>query len=240
MNKEFIIRFYQRYRLYIFPFIVAVSSLILIIFVLLPQISSILSGQKSEKDLLSKASVLDVKAEELEGYDSSDLSQKVSYALSAFPSEKDFGNVIGLIQGLTSSVGFNVTSIQLGSSGGKTSNAQSYSVAVSLSGPKNLISTLFSTIEASPRLMKVSLIDITTNVSGESVDISLNIDVLYSPVPNNFGSVDSPLPKLSSDDEELLAKLASNPAFAASVATVSNTSPDNIQLPPRGKANPFE
>ncbi len=232
MKKEEVVKFYLRYRLYIFPAIVAISSLILIIFVIFPQIGKLITNQKTEGILVDKSKLLEVKAQTLDSYDGLDLSNKASYTLASYPQDRDFGNAIGLIQNLTTQSGFSIITMALGTSINKIANSQSYSIQLDLVGPKNLISTLLTNIESSTRLIRVGSIEITNTVNQQVVNIALNLDVLYAPIPNSFGSIDSTLPELSQKDQQLLTTLAKN------VTPISTST--NAQLPSRGKANPFE
>mgnify|MGYP001558324875 CR=1 FL=1 len=232
MKKETVIKFYLTYRLYLFPVAIAISSLILIFLIIIPQLGKLISNQKAEKALVNNLKFLEVKAQTLDSYDSNDLSNKVSYVLASFPQDKDFGNVIGLIQNLTIQSGFSLTTMTISTATNKTANAQSYSIELEVVGPKNLISILLSNIERSTRLMRVGSIEIRNTISQQTVNISLSLDVLFAPTPASFGSIDSTLPDLSQKDQELLTTLAKNftPVFTS----------ENVSLPSRGKANPFE
>ncbi len=232
MKKETVINFYLTYRLYIFPAIVALSSLILILLIIIPQLFKLISNQKTQGELINNLKFLEVKAQALDNYDSRDLSNKVNYTLASYPRDKDFGNAIGLIQNLTIQSGFSITTMTIGTSSNKTANSQSYSIQLQVVGPKNLISAFLSNIENSTRLMRVGSIEITNAPGQQAVNVALNLDILYAPVPGSFGSIDSTLPELSQKDQALLATLAKNftPAFT----------PANVSLPARGKANPFE
>ena len=233
MRREEILKFYLSYRLYIFPAIVAFSSLILIIFVIYPQIMSLLTNQKNISDLINRSKDLEVKAQALESLNGEDLSRKVEYALSSYPDNLDFGNVIGLIQNLTTQSGFSAISISIGSSSTKLPNSQSYGIKLDVAGPKSLFSILLTNIERSIRLIRISSVEVTNSQNQQSVNASLSLDILYSPLPGSFGNIDSPLPQLTDKDEQLLATLAKN-----TTPTISSST--NVVLPPRGKANPFE
>lgn len=229
MKKEDILKFYKDYKLFIFPSVVALSSLTLIIFVIYPQVTKLISNQKIEEELFNKSGLLITKAEALEGFDEQDLSTKVNYALNSYPSEKDFGNTLGLLQTISSQSGFSVGSLALAGNSTAKGNTQSYSLKMELTGSKNLLPVLIGNIEGSNRLMKVTTIEVSSRDSG--VVVALGIDVLYSPIPDVFGSIDSPLPELSQTDEQLLVKLAT-------VAPQSTSA--IISSGPRGKENPFE
>lgn len=231
MKKETIIQFYLRYRLYIFPAIVAMSSLFLIIFEIYPQTAKLIENQKVAGDLTNKSKFLATKVVALENLNGEDLSQKVGIALNAFPADKDYGNILGLLQGLTAQSGFTISSIALGNTSGKLGNASSFEIKLEIKGPRNLFQSFLSNLENSPRIMRVSSIDISSTQAQEVLDAALVIEVLYSPAPQSFGTADSPLPSLSQKEEELLTTLSKT----ALTVTPSVSAPSQ-----RGKANPFE
>lgn len=232
MKKETLVKFYFQYRLYIFPVIVTLSSLFLIIFAIYPQTVGLIENRKTEGDLINRSKFLATKVVALEGYNEEDLSQKVSVALDAFPVYKDYGNILGVLQGLIGRSGFTVSAITLGNTSGQAENTESFEVRLETKGLKSLFQDLLTNLENSPRIMRVSNIDIATATASDIVDISLVLEVLYSPVPSNFGSIDSPIPNLSQEDQELLATLASTTQTAAT----SSAAPPSQ----RGKSNPFE
>ncbi|MBI4038618.1 type 4a pilus biogenesis protein PilO [Candidatus Daviesbacteria bacterium] len=231
MNKSNLVKFYSTYKLYIFPTVVGLSALFLILFVIYPQAVKLVTNQKKEGELVNKSEFLESKVLALESYDGEDLSRKLEYTLSAFPEEKDFGNVIGLLQQLAGQSGFNVSSIALGASSSKAKQ-ESYEVKLEVTGAKALIQTLLSNLENSPRLIQVGGIEISSS-SSQGTDVSLTISVLYSPILTNFGSIDSPLPQLSQQEEELISRLSRETSIVSGL-------PTNAALTPRGKVNPFE
>lgn len=235
MKKGEILKFYQNYRLYLFPAIVVLSSLILIIFVIYPQTAKLITNRKVEREMAAKSKFLEAKAQTLDNLDSTDLDRKVNFALGFLPTDKDFISALGLLQSLSSQSGFNAISISLGSSSSKDVNVQSYSLKLDILGPIKLLPILLGNIESSPRLMRVSSVDTTPGKDPQGAIVFLNVDVLYSSVPEGFGSIDSPLPELSKEDDEVIAKLA-KVGTAVAVAQPQIT----VQLGPRGRANPFE
>ena len=232
MNKVTILKFYSSYKLFIFPTVVALSCLILIVLVILPQTIKLITNQRVGSDLLVRSQNLEVKAQTLESLNSDDLSQNLGYALAIYPSFKDFGNVVGLIQETTSKVGFSIISLSLAGTGSKT-DAQSFNVSLQLSGSKALLPSLLANFENGPRLMRVGNLEVSSQ-SGGGIQVSLGLDVLYSPAPADFGTVDSPLPTLSEKNQDLLVRLAKLSAPSVSRGGVPFVSA------PRGKTNPFE
>lgn len=235
MKKDQIIKLYQTHKLYIFPSLVAIASFILIISVIYPQTVKLITNQQFQNQVSIKSNFLETKAQDLQSFDPTDLNQKVDFAVSSYPTDKDFVTVLALLQNLTSISGFSTISISLGSDSSKDPNAQSYSIKLDILGPTALSPNLLSNIENSPRLMRVNSVEVTSGKDPSGSTISLIVDVLYSPAVGGLGSVDSLLPSLSEREEEIIAKLART---APQVSSEQSSQP--IQLGPRGKENPFQ
>lgn len=233
MNKEPSVNFYQKYKPFIFIGIVAFSSLILIIFVIYPQISKLIANQKIEGEIISKTKFLDDKARALENYDKSDLDRKVALALDSYPPDKDFISAFSLLQNVVSRSGFTIVSINLGSGSLKTANTDSYDLKVDILGPSSLVPVLLNNIESLSRLMRVRSVETVAGIDPQVANITLDVNVLFSPTPPGYGSVDSPIQELSQKDEDVIAKLgkAANSIPATQSATL---------VAPRGKSNPFQ
>lgn len=229
MRKEELLKFYLNYRLYIFPAVALVCSLILLMVVIYPQLMKLLSNERVIQDLTKRGIFLEAKAEVMEDYDNSGLDNKIKNVLISYPADKDFASVIGVLQNLTAQAGFNIVSLSLG--GSRETKLQSYGINLNLLGPVKFLPILINNVEYSPRLMRVSSIETTFGKDANSATVTINIDVLYAPVPGGYGSIDSPLPQLSQKDEEVLATLAS-----AGVSQPEATA----AAAPRGKSNPFE
>lgn len=232
MKKETVAKFYQKYRLYIFPAIVALSSLFLIVFAIYPQTVKMITSQQTAGNLMNKSKFLDAKVSALESYNEEDLTRKVKLSLASLPAEKDFGNVIELLQHLVGQAGFSVAGITLGSSANKLANSESFEIRLEIKGNKALLPFLLDSLEKSPRLMRISNIDASSNQNSGTLDAALGMEVLYSGLPQSFGSIDSPLPEFNQEDEELIVTLA------RSVGSISPSS--TVSAGPRGREDPFK
>lgn len=228
MTKEKLVLIYQKYRMIIFPVVVALSCLILIIFVMIPQLSKFLKNSKEEANFKAKSDFLDTKVEALESLDEKDLQKKLKGVVISYPQEKDFVTLISLLQKITSENGFSMTSLSFG--GGGTAKDSSYGILIEVTGPKSIFARLLSSIEASPRLMRIDRIEISSGKVGDVISANLAIAALFAPLPGNLGSIDSPLPQISTGEEELMAKLAGSQEIPLTTVDLSST----------GKSNPFE
>ncbi|MBI4036051.1 type 4a pilus biogenesis protein PilO [Candidatus Daviesbacteria bacterium] len=234
MKKEEIIKFYQTYKLFLFPTIVALSCLFLIVFVIYPQISNLISNQKNADELMAKSKILETKVIALESLNQDDLSAHVRLALESLPPERDYGGTLGLLQQLVSQAGFSLTSISLNTSSNKSGNINSFPVQVEVKGARIMFQTLLNNLEGSSRLIRVSSFDVSSGADSQIVDASLKLDVLYAQVAPASGGADAPLAGFSEKESQVLSKLAeSSNTF---ISAPSETGP----VSPRGKANPFE
>lgn len=232
MNQE-IIKFYQTNKIYLFPIIVGISSLILIIFIIYPQTVALLANQQVEKVVSNNSELLTNKVNALEQYDNIDLNQKVDSALGFYPTDKEVVPVVGLLQNLASKAGFSTISMSLGGISGKSDNkSQSYTIKLELSGPSQLLQSLLSNIENSQRLMRVNSVELTSGSDPRGAEVTLIVEVLYASPPSDLGGVDSPLPQLSQTDQEIINKLT--------LIVPSRSTQQISTLGTKGKANPFE
>lgn len=231
IKKETVAKFYLNYKFYIFPAIVALSSLFLIVFAIYPQTVKLLDNQRLSNDLINKSKFLETKVAALESYDAEDLSRKVELVLNSYPADKDFGNILGILQQQATQFGFNIVSASLGGAASKLGNTESYEIRLEVVGAKASLSSFLNSLENSARLMRVKSIDISSG-QASTFSVALIVEVLYAKAPQTFGSIDSPLPTFGQKDEELLASLT---ATTGTVATPSAIPPSQ-----RGKLNPFE
>lgn len=232
--KKLLISFYLKYKLFIFPTVVTLSCLILLGFIIVPQLLSLVGNQGVAEDLLDKSKFLETKAQTLKNYDEMDLKRKVDALLVAYPTDKDFANVLQVLQNITSKYNFVITNFSLGGGNEALAGSQSYGVKIDILGPKDFFSLLLKEIESSTRVMRVGSINISQSKDTQSIDAGVTVLVLYSAAPTAFGNVDTELPEISASDEEIIAKLSANlgPAFSV------NQQP-TVSIP-TGKANPFE
>lgn len=219
---------YAKYKLIVYPLTLTLAGLVLIILVIIPQIKLFIDSQATLNSEQARTKTLEVKAQELSSINPDDLTQKLTVAIAALPTDKDYGSIIGLIQRIAANSNVTISSLTLAPIAGE--KTPGFAVNVDVLGLKPSIDQMISSIDQSSRVMKVASIDISSS-KASTIEAGLIINVFYAPAPAALGSVDSELPKLSAQDEAILATLASS----------QTTTPSNVsQLLPRGKANPFQ
>lgn len=233
MKKEELLKFYEKFKLFIFPAVVLLMSLLLIMLVIYPQVMKFLENQKQVAQLKEKSEILESKAKELESYDPKDLSLKVNSALSSYPTDKDYVNSLRILQTIVAQSQFVVASMTLsGGSEDTGAKAQSYNMKLDVIGPMANLPKLLSNIENSYRLMRVVSLD-TSAGKDLLTNASLTVNILYADAPKGYGSADSPLPKFTEKEQEILSRLAA-------IGDIVIPQEQGVQLGPRGKTNPFQ
>ena len=234
MNIDFVKAFYFKYRILICPTLVGISSLILIVFIIYPQILKLISNNEALNGVLAKNKNLEVKASQLENINDGELNQNLNLSLAALPMDKDLAGALGEVQSLVNQSGFNLLSLSVGS-GNDVGEFNGFNVKAEVEGSQVLLASLLTTIESSGRIMKVSSVELNRLSIKESVNAVVTIEVFYSPIPTTLGAIDSPLPKVEDKDKEVLANLAAARGFSGAVVVTSG----DLSVPV-GKSNPFE
>ncbi len=222
--------FYAKYKIIVYPVAVGIAALVITIFIIIPQLTSLLNGQSTIKNSSERLKILEVKAEDLKVIDEGSVNKKLQIAILALPEDKDFTTVIGLMKILVAESGMELTSLQLGQLQGNNANLNGFSIKMEIKGQMQTFANLLKMIENSSRVMRVSDIEVSVS-SGNTMIAAINVSIFYSPLPKDLGNIEVSLPKLSEDEENLLANIAKS-----QIASLSGTP----TLLPRGKANPFE
>lgn len=231
--KNTILELYYHYKIIIFPVLIGLAGLGLIFLVIWPQFNEYTAGQEELTAAKDRAALLDQKVKGLQSLNIQNIDDKLAVAVTAFPSDKDYPGVIGLIQYLVLESSLTLGQLQIGQGSSPIKGTSpSYSIRFEVSGSREALNSMLNKIEHSYRVVKVSTIDVVSNSSNE-VAATINIESFYEPAPNALGSVDAPLQALTSDDEKIISELAKvAPPQAPQTADVSNL--------PRGKSNPFQ
>lgn len=238
MKKEELLGFYMKYRIFIFPVAVICSSIILIVLVIYPQISKLLANRTEYAEVLKKSQFLEVKAQELSSIDDNEVKRKLNIALMALPPEKDYAEVIGLMQVLVGKYGFILDSIRVGTnSTEKTGGGEGFTIDLEIQGPKSNLKSLLNTLEDTSRVIKMQKIDVSAGGVASGVNkINLVLNIYYAALPSNLGSSDLPVPKLTDEENTLINNIEIN---RNSIYTGTTDQQDSTPVP-KGKLNPFE
>lgn len=237
MKLEIITNYYTSYKLIIFPFLVAVAGIFTIYLVIYPQISGYLKGIDEISRMQDRVVRLSTKAASLETLDTSGLTGKLDTALDALPADRDLANLLGAIQNLASENGVVLVAVALGQVvSDKQAKFNPFTVRLEVGGSKDAFKNFINNIEKAPRVMRVSSLELSPAKASDSASASTVIEVYFAPTPKEIGAVDAPLPTISAQEEETLAKLVRE----TPVQVTQPTTETPAVSVPKGKANPFQ
>lgn len=232
--KEKIADFYTQYKVFIYPAVVTVCGLILIFFVIFPQLMGFLDSKTAYESIISKEQALEVKAKELSSLNETEIKNDMNVVLEVLPVGRDYPKVIGMVQRLSAKYLFNLVSLQFSDSslGGVNKQATpTYMVKMDITGPRESLKLLITELEGTVPITRVEAIEVASTSEDSGVNASITFNVYYSDILKSLGSVEAPLVQISSDEKALVNKYSS-------LVQTGGFSSDATS--PRGKSNPFE
>lgn len=229
--------------------VLIVSGLGLVLGVV-PLIQKTIDLNTENSSLSAEVDLLNNKVSVLQSIDENMMRSDLQTLLSAVPSDKSLGTLLGTLDGLTGKTGVSSGNFSLSKLGSlATESAQRLTAdeqavgsnilpfTISLTGTLDQMRGFLATSISVRRLFRVRTFDVSFlkagTESGTMVSANVAMDTFYSPLPSAIGSVSQPLTALTSTDTDLIAKVAAMPLLVQTSAT----------LPPptagAGKPDPF-
>lgn len=206
MQKENLQKLYYKYRFYIFPVVVVICSVVLLAVVIYPQARKIMDISKAQVDTDGKAAQVKAKVDALNSLNSSDLTTQMNVLLTVLPEDKDYPGLIQILKNTILSRGLILVDFQVGGSGSAAAKSSGlYTVMISLKGTKSAVDDFISSVEALPRMIRIQNLDFNLGKAPDIVTANITLNIFYAPAPTAVGAVDSPLPKLTEKDQQMVA-----------------------------------
>lgn len=215
-----------------------------------PLIQKTIELNTQNHSLSAEVDLLNNKVSVLQSIDENAMRSDLQTLLSAVPSDKSLGTLLGTLDGLTGKTGvssgdFSLPKLgSLATESAKRLSADEQAVGsnilpftISLTGTLDQMRGFLATSISVRRLFRVRTFDVSFlksgTESGTMVSANVAMDTFYSPLPSAIGSVREPLTALTSDDSDLIAKVNAMQLLVTTAAT----------LPPptggAGKPDPF-
>ncbi len=236
MNKS---EFYLKYRFIIWPAIVGISTILILVLVIIPQLLTYLKVRDQISQTKNKSQSLEEKASALEGINSLLTQKDLKVVFSVLPVDQDVPKAMMILQEMITTSGLELRSTAFGSSRtvDPKQDKNSFKLNITVAGPINLLRDFLIKLQNSSRLFQVESIGVTFQKNQGVIEAEIPLSVYYQPSLGEIGKSDQPLPKLSDQNKELLAKLYQT-------VEQTNLSFDNIDATassiPLGKADPFQ
>lgn len=245
----------QRVKLYLLPILVGISSVVVVVLVLIPQLV-VYFGQrgKIEKEQ-NLAAVLEAKALELEKLDDRVYAAGLQTVLKILPTDQDIPQALVITSELAKRNSLELEEMKffspITSSETEAGKGGSLQLSLALSGPLPLIKNFLADVQNAPRLIKINSLEGGPKRGGNVYEMTVVVSFFHEPTPSSLGSLDAPLQGFDDQDQKILAKLRERvTAFGAILTSLPTTGLET--LPPEaletletgpvalGKENPFE
>ncbi len=220
------LKFYTR------SILVALSSLIILIAVIIPQILAYFNVAGQVGEVESRASSIEAKAAELQNIDEQLYKDRLETVFTALPQDKEIPLAMVTLQDIISRSGLILDTVKLIDTPAKSSS-NSYLLSMFVAGQKESLKTFLLGLLDAPRIFKLEAISAQSVRGGIGLEAEIQVSVYYDPSSSVTSNLDQPLPKLTAEEERFLADIMAQ--------VNSNRLPisvDNISIP-SGKADPF-
>jgi len=205
--------------------LMAVISIILVIYALIPGIKYIQKTWTEIETLTKENGVLKKKINTLSQFDEETLSAYMTTLLSAVPSDKSIASILMTIDSVAMKNNvaladlkvMNPGSISSDSASMKISNTKLGSntirIATSIKGTPENVFSFVSNIRKVRRLIRIATLSQTfqSSEASPSATTSLELEAFFAPLPKTLGKIESEIQPLSANEEQMITTMSEYP-----------------------------
>lgn len=219
----------DKFRFLILPAVSLITTGILIVVVIIPQILSYPKTDSSIKEAEDKLTALNQKLKILETIDEASFQEDLDLANLILPPDSDIAGTLGQTLFLIRSSSLNLSGVSFGGAQ-PVGQAQALTVKTEITGTPTGLKTLTQKVKESPRIMRIASIEMTQSTKG---DLTAAI-IFLAYFQNTLPKVPENQIALPTDEERKILSYIKN-----SSVSIPETSPANINVP-KGKLDPFQ
>lgn len=216
------------YRKFAFPAISIVTSLIVIAAVVIPQSMQLIENQNNITDLQTQIDNLSSKVNTLNSISAPQFESDTAIINKALPGNKDYIDSTSSIQDAIDKTKVTLTGISF-AEGQPTGGIENYKIKVDLQSSLQSINQFISLINRSPRIMRISRIELTGGQNQAEFTATITISAFYALPQKPALTVTQPVSALTADEQTQILQLEKN--------FKTTTSSSNSQ--PTGRSDPF-
>lgn len=224
---------YYKYKIFLIPAVVGIICIGILMLVIIPQTLDYFKERTKIEELFNKIEILNKKTEELKAIDEEVMKKDLVVALTVLPVEKDVPQAMIVLQGLINRSNLILKSTTY-SSTSKNTGKNGFTFTISVIGSLSSIKNFISELQNAARVFKVESAALTFQGTESLVEAVIPLTVFYEPVPKTLITIDQPVQKINSSDEELITNLSKSIYQSEAESTVS------ADLIPLGKSDPFQ
>lgn len=227
-------KYLTRYNLFGWPLASIAISILLVAFIIIPQVLDIKKNSDVISNIESRTKNLDSKAASLAEIDTKAYQDNLRVALVVLPEEKDIPSAIGQIQSLISDNKLQLNGMTFAHSDNPNSSSlQNYQIKIDVSGDQLSLKDFINSLKDAPLVMKVSDLEVSSNFKDNGLDSALTLTTYYQGQPQSLGDLEQPVSAINQADSDLLVRLQQRVQNLPLIST-------SVNLGPRGKADPFQ
>lgn len=211
-----------------------IVCVLLIAFLIFPQLVNLTNTNREVAQKKEKNRLLSQKISDLEFLNTEDYKNNLNASLAVLPDDKEIPGVIGQVLSMLSSSGLALDALTFTTQGDQSATLSSYTVKLSVVGETASLRMFFDKVNKSPRLMKVSDIEVSNIGILNRAQSTIELMVYFQPLPTTIGSIEQPISLLSDKEQEVLQKVNQLGLNNVSQST------DSSSVSPVGKSDPFE
>ncbi|MBI3980714.1 type 4a pilus biogenesis protein PilO [Candidatus Microgenomates bacterium] len=210
-------RLFNKYKIYLLPFVIVLVVLYLWTYFLQPKISDIVTARQELAKGQKRLADLTKKAVELQNFDNPELKEKFAVLDSAVPSEKDIAGFLLGIQRIANEASVSVGLIEVapglvstGSAEKKPQQDQPVTAKVTIKGTFPAIRDFISKTIQARRLIKIDGLSLSGSVAQKAdqpISLALSVSIYFQPLPTSLGAISAPLENFTPEEEELYQRI---------------------------------
>ncbi len=223
----------KQYQLFLMPAVATSASIILVIFILFPQVQKVLSGLSENQLLKQRITVLEQKAVALSSINITAFNQSLKKAFLALPPDRDIPTSVTQVQILASNNGLQIINMTVSGNDAVSTQINNYQIRLEVSGDIASVKNFINDLAKAPRVMSVASLSVTSSKSSSIFNIGILLQSYYQGDQATLGGLDQPITELTIKEQQILSQLDE------AVKLIPLTQVDNLPAP-QGKLNPFE
>lgn len=227
----------EKKQVLILPAISVVICLLLLFLIIIPQLINFFNSNKLISQEKERFSLLNEKINQLGNINLPVFKENLDVALIALPAEKDVPGSISQILFLLGKNSLKLDTISLStvvSDANSVAGVASFNIKLAVSGDATALKNFISNLNKTPRLMKITGLEVSTRKDNSSVQADMNITAYYESLPTTISDLEKPVPQISSQENQILLNIRN----ATSAVPVSSF--EVFSQVPKGKQDPFQ
>lgn len=215
MNLQFIKNFLTNfstpdgkpdYRKLIFPLASIITSVIIFVLVVVPQVLQLFENQNELNSLKNQADNLDSKISSLAAISTPDFELDLKLVSNALPLSKDYIDSTPYIQEAVDKSNVSLTGISFAESP-QVAGVNSYMIKLDIDGNLTQLNQFLSIINHTPRVLRVDRIELSGDSNQSKYSATITIKAFYSPIQKQALTLTQPVVNLSDQESNQISQL---------------------------------